>query len=279
MADIKSRKIYISPITHSDEEVLYSHEEFDRTGNVLLNSTYMPDGELDEKTIQTFNEKGQILEQRIFDYSNEVVEKHSYNYSDDSVLLSEEISYADGSSSTRTFNRENANLIIETLVADDGLLEEKIERYLNEEKQVIKQLHFNEDEKLTHTEEFEYTGNLRTKHKETNHTEKSVIIIEYTYSPTNQLLQQTAKNEAGKVLNYMQFEYDEKGRLLKQKSSGMRNSIAYEYDDENHTVTETHFTAMGTIDHRMVTYLDENNRIAEQTTLQNKRRYEYEFFE
>jgi len=278
MSAIQSKKIFISPVHDSEDEILHSYEEFDSKGNQLLSITYDANGDMDEKVIQKYNEAGMLVEQSIYDFSNEPVEKHSFAYSGN-IMLTEEIYYADGSVSVRHFNRQTPGLLLEQMIAEDGVHEEKVERYWNESGQVIKQLFYDEDQKLTRTEEFEYAGKLRSKLKETDHTEKMVVIHEFTYSPANLLLSQVSKNEAGKVLSYIQFEYDEKARVLKQKGSSSRSSIVYEYDDENNTITELHFSPMGTIDHRLVTHMDENGNISLQTTLLNQRRFEYTYFE
>ena len=99
-----------------------------------------------------------------------------------------------------------------------------------------------------------------------------------TFDEKGNIIKQLTVNGKMKLVDVINFIYDEQGRVLEQ-SINKNYLIKFEYDDENSTSTETRIRDNGDIEYKCISKFNEDKYLYEEEHPQTTVKYEYEFYE
>jgi len=280
-------------MTKADEEFLESIIEMDSMGNILFESKFDNQGELEEKNTLTYTTEGKLLEHILHYAMDDMSEKRLLKRDEKGRLLEETKYYGEESGEKTSYEyneKDNLSAIIEYDEDGQFISREAIkydekggvaERIKTDEKNdVIERILFEKtnDDKVILEKEFGADGELR-----------SVSTIAFDENGKEISIHQSSPD--GKLMSGVLTSYDEKGNVLERKYKELHGKIVkYEYDENDRIVTQEIFDNSGLLLRKNIYEYDESgNLLAEQTfEMDNSRgtkekhfgtRYEYEFYE
>jgi hypothetical protein len=275
MKKIKSIKSWV---TYGNETFLKSFVEFDEMGHELRKETYFGPNELESKTLSVYNEKGFLIEETNFGEDNLETDKISVERDNDGNPLKTILSYADGSQTIKSYQREEyGKLITIQEVSDEEEFESKecirlddkrnvIERTsYNEENKIIEQLTFVFDEKQNIIKEITFNG--------TNKFSES----SYTYDAAGNLIKKIITSASGETIDWALFSYDENGKLTEQQY-GDHTLYKIEYNEKGMATNEKKINAMGVVDYIKNYVYNESDELIEENDLTSKTTFEYDHY-
>lgn len=276
----------------ADEEFLELVVEMDSTGNILMESKFDNEGELEERNSYTYSALGKLEEHVLLYAIDDVTERRVLKRNEKGHLLEEVKYYGDDAGEKIEYSYDGKENISEIKRFDEeGDFDSKEEMKYDESGSLIERIRTDKNgaviERLTflqnsdsnEIEELEFHPDGKVKSKTVvrlNEKGKEVSSVQTT--PDGKLIAAitTAYDERGNVLERhykdfysksMRYTYDEQDRMLTQElfdGSGMllKKNI-YEYDEAGNIITEQTFeidTSRGGRDKHFGT------------------RYEYEFY-
>ena len=282
MSNIKSVSAYSFSIESAEQEdrILSSYIEYDNQGNPILAINYLPDGDIESKTMSEFNDKGQLIHQRDYISEDEIGEDSKFIRNEKGELIRIDKSFADGSESVITHKRseDKRNLEITTLDEDGELEEKEIYLFDKNDKMLEKEVYdYNNKLQEKYVNEYDEKGNL-IKQTEYGKGGEFILESELTYDDEGNVIRQISYNRKRQITHKLLFTYDEKNRVVKQQFG---NSYIIEtiYNDEDNSRTERKIGANGIEEDETKSKYDENGNILEESDGFYITKYEYEFFE
>lgn len=263
----KSNEIVKSEVVYNENQDIISHINFDDFGNI------------ETKIEFEFNDKGNCVKEINYYDEESVSETITTVYNENNKILKSITEYADGSNSIKTvaLNSAQSEQIIETH-DEDGLLEAK-EVNLFKDGLLVKQMVYNEDNKLVNESinEFDESKNL-IKRVERYYFEKSEFTTNFEYNEKHNLVKYQKVTPKGIVIEKLLITYDEQDRIIEQKYS---DGITYKYifDDENKTKTEERYDQQSFLRLQIVSDLSDGETIQFEDYMAYKVEYKYEYFE
>jgi hypothetical protein len=281
----------LSGNTTPESEFLLQEMEYDEKGNVIVDSKYNTDGELEERHSYTFNQNNSLVSHSVEMPLDEVVERFNYdrNESDQLVTVTKYYGKEEGERTMYVYDESNLPVTITNYDADGELNSTENYTY-NEQKLVVKKVinyHTDESQSKTHLYEYNDKGLLMLYTVEGNN-EKTTTAYTYNAHGLEEKCIQDSSN--GKKLLEITSEYDENLRLVKRSTKGYYiriTSIAYDkqgrvweeqLSDENNFVIARNafeYTDDGRIAEEVV-YETDLTRAGRDTHM--IMRYEYELF-
>ena len=274
-----------------ESEFLLQEITYDEKGNVIIDSKYNSDGELEERHSYTLNQHDSLVSHSVEMPLDEVIERFVYdrNEADQLVVVTKFYGREAGERTEYVYDENNLPTTITYYDADGD--KEQTEHYTyNEQKEVIKKVinnHSDESQSKTHLYEYNDNGLLMLYTVEGNNEKTNT---EYSYN-AHGLEEKCIQNSSnGKKLLEIISEYDENLRLVKRSTKGYYiriNSIAYDkqgrvweeqLSDENNFVIARNafeYTEDGRIAEEVV-YETDLTRAGRDTHM--IMRYEYELF-
>ena len=274
-----------------ESEFLLQEITYDEKGNVVVDSKYNSDGELEERHSYTLNQHDSLVSHSVEMPLDEVIERFVYdrNEADQLVVVTKFYGKEAGERTEYVYDEKNLPTTITYYDADGD--KEQTEHYTyNEQKEVIKKVinnHSDESQSKTHLYEYNDKGLLMLYTVEGNNEKTNT---EYSYN-AHGLEEKCIQNSSnGKKLLEITSEYDENLRLVKRSTKGYYiriNSIAYDkqgrvweeqLSDENNFVIARNafeYTEDGRIAEEVV-YETDLTRAGRDTHM--IMRYEYELF-
>ncbi|REJ81603.1 MAG: hypothetical protein DWQ44_10710 [Bacteroidetes bacterium] len=279
-------------MTKADEEYLETIMEMDEKGNLLSESKFDPEGELEEKNSYIYDADGRLLEHVLLFALEDVTEKRVLKRNEKGMLLEETKYYGD----------------------DSG---ERSEYAYNEKDEVVEIKNYDEDGEYVWSEYFSYDsdGSLTEKVKKDREgqiqehvkfvlTDPKSVIEEHDLKPDGSLNVKTVMefNEKGKEIVSKQYtadgkliaavltEYDENGNVSEKKYRDFYSkTLRFTYDENNNMTSQELFDGTGLLLRKNVYEYDDNgNMLTEQNfeldaarggkDKHHGARFEYEYF-
>jgi hypothetical protein len=281
----------LSGNTTPESEFLLQEIAYDEKGNVIVDSKYNSDGELEERHSYTLNQHDSLVSHSFEMPLDEVIERFVYdrNEADQLVVVTKFYGKEAGERTEYVYDENNLPTTITYYDADGD--KEQTEHYTyNEQKEVVKKVinnHSDESQSKTHLYEYNDKGLLMLYTVEGNNEKTNT---EYSYN-AHGLEEKCIQNSSnGKKLLEITSEYDENLRLVKRSTKGYYiriTSIAYDkqgrvweeqLSDENNFVIARNafeYTEDGRIAEEVV-YETDLTRAGRDTHM--IMRYEYELF-
>lgn len=224
-----------------DKEYLYQRTEYDESGHLLSEETFMADGSLEHKSSYTFDNEGRMIEEILVEEGDIISEHRTMEYDQKGRLLSEKRHYLDESYDESTYTYDAEDRIIEKVTAgSDGEFGSKlIFRY--EGKYLVSETEYDIDGDILSSREFEYDekGNLisesinspeetfEASHEYDDNGHRKVsrkyddqghLVERHTYTREADSLV-AIKEESVTGTELISLEYDERGNLLRQETT------------------------------------------------------------
>lgn len=281
----------LSGNTTPESEFLLQEVEYDEKGNVLVDSKYNSDGELEERHSYTLNQHGSMLSHSVEMPLDEVIERFNYDRNESDQLSAVTKFYGEESGErTEYFYNEN-NFPVTIIYYDADGEKELTENYTyNDQKEVVKKVidhHTDEAQSKMHLYEYNEKGLLMRYSVEGNN-EKT--ITEYTYNSHDLEEKCIQNNSNGKKLLEIISEYDENLRLVKRSTKGYYIRItSIAYDDQGRVIEEQLADENNFVIARNAFEYTDDGRVAEEVVYETDltragrdthmiMRYEYELY-
>lgn len=281
-----------SELQTAEEEFLESVIELDANGNILSESKFDADGDLEEKNSYQYESHGKLAEHILLFAAEDVTEKRILTRDDKGRLLEEIKYYGDDSGERTAYTYNDKDQLTERKQYDEEGEFQSQETFAYDEKgSLIEHKRLNKEGK---TEEHHTFSKDDTDHTITeNEFNASGSLVSKTLSKFDEAgkeLTSVQTTADGKLISGVTTTYDEKGNVLeKQFKDFYSKTIRYSYDENNRCITNELFDGNGILLRKNLYEYDEvENVIAEQTyemdTTRGGRdkhfgtRYEYDFF-
>lgn len=258
----------LSGNTTPEKEFLLQEITFNDKGSVLTDSKYNQQGELEERHIYEYNNKGSLINHLVEMPLDEVVEKftHERNESD---LLTEVTKYYGDDEGEKTFyeyNEKNIPVVIRYVDADGQ--PEMVETFFyNEKQEVVKKVvrsEYDEEQNKTHLYDFNDKG-LLMKYSVLDQDENLLSETNYTYNNHDLEEHCVQLNSNGKKTLEIHTEYDENLRLTKKHTRGYYVRITtINYDEQGRVIEELLSDENNFVISRNAFQYDEKGRVAEE---------------
>lgn len=219
--------------------IIHNYTEYDENGLPVLDIDYDSNGEIEQKTFNSWDDN-RLIESKVIQADDEISEWKTYEYAEDGRLVSEKLHYFDGSVDTIQYEYSDENLIRSktTVTADDEIESRTIYNYsdgllteettLNEQEEVIlHQSHtyhsngkpsesiievFDEGKKSWRKHVYDEDGN-RVKTLRYNFKDQLIGINRYFYE-AGVLVK--IEDEDQFRQHFVEMEYDAGGNVIKQ---------------------------------------------------------------
>lgn len=264
MTQIKKVVKWIGLTEKREEEpekwIQRSITEYDEKGNITLDIIFDQNSHVEEKTISTYDENGQLLERTSYLSEDEIGERVKFSYNADQKLVGEEITYADGSVSFKTYQKNNK--VIEAIIKDEDGDFEGREIYQYNEKDLL-------EEKVTYDEDALIEERIINQFDENQLLTQQIIYGRadefvsrkiYKYDQKQNPVEIISTSEKGEIISHHKLFYNEFGNIVEQNINGIK--IRNIYNDKQQIEKEETYAENGNIEaFKENSYDDEGNLI------------------
>ncbi len=247
----------------SDDEYLDLLVEMDAQGNVLLESKFAADGELDERNEYVYSAGGKLLEHTLYYAFDDVTEKKVYRRDDKERLLEEVKLYGEDEGEKLVYAHDEKDRITSiTRYDEEGELDYREEIRYDEFGELLSRKKFDSEGKLRESLEVQ-------KGEEMSVQEQSFGIdgaVESTtvtrFDKQGRELQSVQHNAQGKKISSVACAYDERGNVLERSYQDFYSkTIRYAYDDQDRMVMQELFDGTGLLLRKNLYEYDEQGRL------------------
>ncbi len=268
-----------------------NYKELDNSGNTIKEIKYNEFEEVEEIIENVYNDKGNLIEEKIFLGEDEFSERKTYENDENGRLKTEFIHYLDETIDTISYEYNSDGKIVKKVLTDsEGVVENKeIFDYKNGKE--ISYSSYNEDDELVleRINGYDDSGNLlRTIYFNSEENEK--YRIENTYDENNNLIKALKFNENDDLTEKLSYKYDDKRRVIEVIAENQNeNSLSnFKYDDNGNAIEQKEMNVDETLNHFIERNFDEDGHILKITVFINGHNsmpdmnyileYEYEFY-
>ncbi len=262
---IKSyRAQYINDLTEEqirEKEQLFQESMVNEAGQILEETTYSSEGEIESKYIFAYNDKGSLTKEIIEDPDGEIASCREMEYDDQNRLLKEYFHYGDLSDAdvTHCYYDENGLLIRKELINSDDELE-TLDEYEYQNGKLVSEIQRDSSKKVKAEKRFTYDANGNLIEENINwfnelyrqvhqYGENKELELTKKYNTRNQLMERYSftENDKKQVVAVKEetvngivdrtYEYDEAGNIVLQEereaSGNLRGKIQRTYEGKN----------------------------------------------
>lgn len=279
MSQIRSLRVTTYPKDEDSESYVSQIVHFDRAGNEIARYEYHGPNEFESRVETRFDEKNQVVEVTNYLDENEIAERKVFTRNANGKIDQVNIEFTDGSISVQTIERDEENNTENWIERDEDDQQESREflKFNAQGKIILREL-YDFNDKLTEAFEYEYHPNGEMSiRRHLDDRRKLILETEYKYSETGLLILRASRNRRGDLSDFLKIEYNDRGQVVRQSFSGKYNFI-YEYDDQGNTVVEEEYSGE-TMDNRILSEYDANNRIVLEEQVRFTRKFEYEYYD
>jgi YD repeat-containing protein len=279
-------------MTKADEEHLEAILEMDDNGNVLVESKFDKQGELEEKNTLKYSPDGKLIEHHLDFVMDGFTEKRILRRDEKGKLL-EETKYYGEDRGERTeyeydeqdrikaiieYDEEGEFISRETITYDpEGSISERVKN--DQSGNLIEKVLFEKtnDKNVILEKEFNFDGELQ-------------LVTTISLDDKGKEVSSHQSSPSGKLISGVVTTYDEMGNILERHFNDVYpKTVKYEYDEKGRMLSQELFDAGGLLQRKNIyEYDDAGNLLTEQTfEMDNSRggkekhfgtRYEYEFY-
>lgn len=225
--------------------------EFTQDGELVCETEYDPAGEVVQKQVNTYNDRGKITRHELYN-EGVLAETIDFAYNEKGLVATEYREFEEGYPLKTIYSYDDQNRIAEKRIEDsEGELErrETFEYHEEWKDKVTRKVIFDEEDEMTQEEitEFEQrNGEVKTK---------SLLTIDHAMNITRKTIFFDAKsredniayvvyNEKDKALELFRIVHDEQGREVEERSESVNPSenyeIYYTYDEKDRVIHQEH---------------------------------------
>lgn len=281
----------LSGNTIPESEFLLQEVEYDEKGNVIVDSKYNSDGELEERHSYTSNQNDSLVSHAVEMPLDDVVERFKYDRNESDQLIRVTKYYGNDEGERTEYVCNENNLPIEITYYDaDGEME-SVEKYVYNDRQEVveKTVVYVNDQSQNKTHQYEYNDKgLLMQYIVTSEIEKTTTSYSYNSHGHEECCIQNNSN--GKKLLEIISEYDEHLHLVKKITRGYYTRITtLAYDEQGRITEELLADENNFVIARNAFHYNEDGRVEEEVVYETDltragrdthmiMRYEYELF-
>jgi antitoxin component YwqK of YwqJK toxin-antitoxin module len=268
---------------------LQNFTENDINGNVIREISYLPDGEIEEKYVNIYDEKGNLIEEINYFSEDEIAERKTYERDQNGRVTEAFIHYQDGTKDRIVHEYDqNGNLTRRATIDEDGETEsEEIFEFSNGKLTAKEIREFGE---VVHREEFELNEAGKVALQTITEGEDDGTTVN-SFDENGNLVKHLRYNENDKLVVKAVYTFDEKGNLtgIVEETPYEKNISALEYDNNGNLISQIQTNKFDETNHTIKRKYNEQNDIIESTVFINMHGqdvdseytlfYEYEYFE
>jgi hypothetical protein len=188
-------------------------EEFDEKGNLLKETTYDDNEEIEQVYVYKYNEKGYLIEEILYyDAEIELVSRKEYVLHDNGLKHKEIVHYSEEEYDT-------------------------IEYRYNDKNQLTEKVQFNNSGEVETTEKFIYGGINLIENVVYDAQDKPLSQKYYTYDEKGNEIEFQSNDLVEDIKFSKEYSYDEKGRRIESLTyndkNQLREKLLYDYGNES----------------------------------------------
>jgi len=241
--------------------------EYDINGKILKEISYTHDGEIEQITINKYNDKGFLIEEILYaGDEEEIIEHISYELHDDGRIKKRLTHYQEG-----------ADDILEHIYNADGLLKEKVmtdneseispkEIFEYNRGLLIKESEYNGEGKLIKESTYEYDskGNIIEEAKWDTYDNQK-ITYKYQYLDNGNRKQTMVYNHEGQLVEKTVFVEDTLGNLISmsEETPYGTKTTNFVYDERKNLLQQIETNSAGDINSRVERVYNADNQVIE----------------
>ena len=288
---IKSATVYRLNAKENDpgsKGYKYSHSTFTEEGQLLGETRFNDEGEVEEKYENRYDDEGRLVEEITYLDHDEIAEHKTYERAQDGTIVRALKHYQDGEKDTVEYKRDGEGRLVEKTTIDSYNEVEAREMIEYEGSQVKARKVFEYDE-LVLEESYTYDkdGNM------TEHTKWTVeddnARYRNVFDTQGNLLQAMRYDLKGKLLSIIKYRYveDRLVGIIEENQYGT-NTTTLVHDDHGNPLEQAESDQHGELNNKAVRKYNENNDVIESEVFINMKgrgvdqhyllRYEYEYY-
>jgi hypothetical protein len=217
MNKIKSITTFVAG-DQEGEKIISVYEERDQLGNITALKHFNHEGELENKTIYAFDEKGRVIVEEQYSTGTLPDQVIKIEYNESGKAQQVVIAFADGSSSLKKYSRDEAEKSTTIDIVDqDGEVEGKEFRRFDGEDRVLEEIIYNDAGEIETKGEFEYNdyGEITESVRLDVEGYETVRFYDYHRDDKANVFKIDTLNEEEQIIRIDEFEFDERGNRVK----------------------------------------------------------------
>ncbi len=237
-------------------EFLSLQSFYNEDGNLVEELKYFEDGTIDERNVYQWENK-QLISHVIEMPQEGMKEEYRYLRTPEGKLTKEQKFYGeDPGEATEYFY--NADGQIEKIIKYDADGEKEHEEQFEYEDKLLK-LHriYSGSGSLLSSSEFTNEDGRPAIRKDFDEEKNLLQITDYEYDDKGNLVKTVTKNMAGKVIESYAVSFDERGNITEKAIRDFHpRTFRYSYDDQNRCIEEEMYNAFGQLSSKTVYEFD-----------------------
>ncbi len=206
-------------MTKADEEYLEAVIEMDENGNVLVESKFDNQGELEERNTLRYSPEGKLLEHVLLFALEDVTEKRVLNRDDKGRLLEEIKYYGDDSGEKTTYEYNEKDLVSAIIEYDEeGELVSRESINYDESGSICERITDDSSGQLLQKLVFEKSGGTEViEEKEYGNDGNLKTVTTMSFNSEGKEISSYQKTPDGKLITGTITTYDEKGNMIERR--------------------------------------------------------------
>ena len=242
----------------------YSHSTYTADEQLLTETRFNEEGEVEEKYENKYDEEGRLIEELTYLEGEEVAAHKTYERDDKGQVIKAFKHYQDGEKDTIHYKRDNEGRLIEKATIDSYDEEEAREVIEYEKDKVSRRRIFEYDElMLDESYEYDQEGNMVEHTKWTIEEEDAKFIN--TFDASGKMIKALKQDlKKGKLLSRIEYHYDgERLTKVSEEHPYGTNITTLIYDEKGNPVEQVEVDQHGEINNKALRRYNENDDVVE----------------
>ncbi len=241
----------------------YSHITYTADGQLLTETRYNEDGEVEEKYENKFDEEGRLIEELTYLDGDEIAAHKTYERDNEGQVTKAFKHYLDGEKDTIHYKRDDEGRLIEKATID-SYGEEEAREVIEYKKDKVSRRRILEYDELMLEETYEYDqdGNMVEHTKWTIEEEDAKFVN--TFDASGKLIEALKQDLKGKLLSRIEYQYDgeQMTKVMEEHPYGT-NTTTLIYDEKGNPVEQVEVDQNGEINNKARRSYNENDDVVE----------------
>ncbi len=267
----------------------YSHSEFDKNGNMILEIKYDSSGKIEDKYENKYDEKGNLIEEISYLDKNEIAEHKTYERDEKGKIIKSFVHYQDGTKDTIEYKYDAMQNLTEKITVDSyGEIEAKETAKYKDGKLILKEKYEYNELMKKETFELDNSGNI-TEHNVWSVEEKNVT-FRNTFDEKGNLLEQRQYDKKEKLTGKAGYTYNDNGKLIiiTEETPYGQNTTKITYNERGNAIEQIETNKEDEVNNSVGRKFNESNNVIETKVFINFHgqginqqyvlKYEYKYF-
>ncbi len=236
-----------------EQDSKQSYHEYNEDGNLLLEIAYTQDGEIADKIEYRYDEKGLLLETLVYGEDEDVLERKEVIRGNGGKVEKEITHYLDGSADTHEYFYNDDGLLTGFQVKDDEDEVESSEKYTYEGEKVVKVERWDDDNELIFSQEDKYQNGIISSRKIWSAEDDEPYTFITDFNSAGHREQERRFNSRDQLIERNIYEEDGNGRVIRitEENKQRKNTTEFEFDEKGNLVRQVETDLNGDLNHEV----------------------------